>query len=171
MIARFLRKSLYWFWSALIFAFSGVFFALFQLTIFEYGEGLHDISLHEWLFLALSALLFWRYCIHCSNFRIPWGTRISRILMFLGGLALLDVLVFMALVLSGVFAGEDLHSVLAEPKLIYISDGIFWLGTLLTLYLASPCPGIEIAKQLPSDNIPVVQSEDVPLQSYDKEQI
>jgi len=82
-IARFTRKAFYWLSFAILLIAGLANFAMIPLSVFEYGEGLYDISMHEWLFIALIALLLWRYWVYCSKFTVAVTTRITRILLFL----------------------------------------------------------------------------------------
>jgi len=172
MVAHFLRQILYWLGLSLLVLAGVAVFALLPLSVFEYREGLYDISLHEWLFLALTALLLWRYSIHCSRFDIPWATRISRVLVFCGGLAVIHIVVILTSALMLVSTGKDLHSALNNPELNYLLEIIFWFGLTFTLYLASPpSPRVLKGTDASVEDIPVVQAEDVPSQNHNKEQI
>lgn len=54
------------------------------LIIFEYGDGLADLSSIEWIFMILIGLLIWRHVRYCKHFRSGFWRGLSRLLMCQG---------------------------------------------------------------------------------------
>lgn len=167
-IAHFSRATLCWLGIALLFMAGLASFAMIPLAVFEYGEGLHDVSTHEWFFLALIALLLWRYWIHCSHFNATVWTRISRILLFMGGFLFIEIAFYVASVIGNLNAGLSYDQALSNADTNFLGEIFSWVGVCLALYLASPS---EVEQdQTDEDEIPVVHAEASTSGSQSKEQ-
>jgi len=167
-IAHFSRTTLYWLSMALLFIAGLASFAMIPFAVFEYGEGLHDVSAHEWFFLVLIALLLWRYWIHCSHFNATFWTRISRIFLFMGGFLFIEIAFYIASVIGGLNAGLSYDQALSNADTNFWGEIFSWVGVCLVLYLASPS---EMGQdQTDEDEIPVVHAEASTTGSQSKEQ-
>lgn len=100
--------------------------------IFEYGEGLSDLSWGEWGFMLVFALLLWRHRVYCQHF--GWGRwrGLNRLLAFQGRLLAIALLVLGL----GWFWGTPTAQVRTnmDPIVQLVRFGF----VLLTLYLAAP---------------------------------
>lgn len=106
--------------------------------IFEYSEGLADVSWHEWAFLLLMPLLLWRHISYCQYFSTGLWSGLSRLLIAQG---LLGVLLFFGigllmaiLVLGEYFDDSDLTFGQENPFVKLVEYGLI----LLAVYLAAP---------------------------------
>lgn len=129
------------------------------LMIFEYGEGLADISWHEWGFLLLLSLLLWRHVSYCQYFSIGLWNGLSRLLIAQGVLGVLSYFIIGSL-LSLVMASEHLDSFLfslaqENPIEKLVEYGLI----LLAVYLAAP-----VSKKSPSvkQAVPAQVEPDIP---------
>lgn len=127
--------------------------------VFEYGEGLADISWHEWTFMLLFGLLLWRHIRYCRYFATGFWHGLNRLLMFQGRLA------GVALGVLGFLIGfEPLLETPLEP-LNAISDPTIELAgfglVLLVLYLAAPtaAAGSRPNTMSPSEPAPTTEKE------------
>ena len=116
------------------------------LLIFEYGEGLADVSWHEWAFMLLFGLLLWRHIRYCRHFATGFWRGLSRLLTFQGrlcfaGLATLGFAIGFEQV-QGVSA--DLVSTAVDPAFELIGFGL----VLLAVYLAAPIAHTTGSQQL-----------------------
>lgn len=167
-IAHFSRRTLYWLSVALLFSAGLASFAMIPFAIFEYGEGLHDISTLEWLFLALTALLLWRYWIHCSHFNATVWTRLSRIFLFMGGFLFIEISVYIASIIWGLNAGLTYNHALINADTNFWGEIFSWAGICVVLYLASPSDVRH--DQTNEVEIPVVHADATATDSHSKEQ-
>lgn len=106
--------------------------------IFEYGEGLADIALHEWVFLLLALALTWRHCHYARYFGYGFWRGLGRWLTALGILLALELTALgMIIWLSLEFTeyAEVLDSLVLASKEDEILDLAF---ALLTLHLGVP---------------------------------
>lgn len=106
--------------------------------IFEYSEGLADVSWHEWAFLLLMPLLLWRHVSYCQYFSIGLWNGLSRLLIAQGVLGALSYFIIGSL-LSLVLASGHLESFLfslaqENPIEKLVEYGLI----LLAIYLAAP---------------------------------
>lgn len=166
-IAHFSRTTLYWLSIALLFIAGLASFAMIPFAVFEYGEGMHDVSTHEWLFLALTALLLWRYWIHCSHFNATVWTRLTRIFLFMGGFLFIEISFYFASVIWGLNAGLGYDQALINADTEFWGEVFSWVGICLALYLASPSDVRH--EQNNEDEIPVVHAEAAATGSPSKE--
>lgn len=115
------------------------------LLIFEYGEGLADVSWHEWAFLLLMPLLLWRHVSYCQYFSIGLWNGLSRLLIaqgLLGVLFFFGIGLLMAILVSGeYFDDSDLTSGQENPLVKLVEYGLI----LLAVYFAAP-----VSKKPPS---------------------
>jgi hypothetical protein len=167
-IAHFSRRTLYWLIMALLFTAGLASFAMIPFAVFEYGDGLHDISTHEWFFLALIALLLWRYWIHCSHFNVTVWTRLSRIFLFMGGFLFIEIAFYIASVIGSLNTGLSYDQALSDADVNFWGEVFSWVGVCLVLYLASP-PDVR-CDQTSEDEIPVIHAEASSTESQSKEQ-
>lgn len=105
------------------------------LEIFEYGEGLSDVSWAEWGFMLLFVLLLRRHIHYCRHFSFGFWGGLSRLVVFQGRLACagLIILGFMVGLESQFGASADLWST-SDPSIDLAGLGL----VLLMLYLAAP---------------------------------
>ena len=131
------------------------FFAL----IFEYGEGLADMALHEWVFMLLALALTWRHCHYTRHFGYGFWRGLGRWLMTQGillavELAVLGMIVWPSLEFTGYAKALDsLDLANKEEEILSLAFA------LLALYLGAPMkpriaekprPVTENARQVPS---------------------
>lgn len=104
--------------------------------IFEYGEGLADVSWDEWGFMLFFVLLLWRHIRYSQYFATGFWKGLSRLLIFQGRLACAWLSVFGLLVIFEQQAGApiDLINTVADPVAELTVLGF----ALLALYLAAP---------------------------------
>lgn len=114
--------------------------------IFEYSEGLADVSWHEWGFLLLMPLLLWRHISYCQYFSTGLWSGLSRLLIAQG---LLGVLFFFAtgLIVELLASGEhfdsaDLFFGQQSPFEKLVEYGL----TLLAVYLAAPVSTVALSE-------------------------
>lgn len=105
------------------------------IQIFEYGEGLSDVSWAEWGFMLLFVLLLRRHVHYCRHFSTGYWTGLSRLVVFQGRFACigLSILGFMVGLESLLGASADLPSTV-DPAMDVTGSGL----VLLMLYLAAP---------------------------------
>lgn len=105
------------------------------LQIFEYGEGLSDVSWAEWAFMFLFVLLLRRHIQYCRHFSTGFWAGLSRLVVFQGRLvcAGLSILGFVVGLESQLGASMDLSSTV-DPVMDVTGLGL----VLLMLYLAPP---------------------------------
>lgn len=72
--------------------------------VFEYGDGLVDLSSLEWIFMILMGLLIWRHVRYCKHFGTGFWRGLSRLLICQGLLMTFELVVigFVASMLVGV---------------------------------------------------------------------
>lgn len=106
--------------------------------IFEYGEGLVDLSLLEWSLMPLLALLLWRHIRYCRHFTTGFWRGLGRLLIAQGIIATVGMVLlgaFAALLSNTEHPDELLRLLIQEDPL----DKLLALGMiLLALYLAIP---------------------------------
>ena len=129
-------------------------------VVFEYGEGLADISLLEWGFMLLLGLLLWRHLHFCKHFRVGIWRGLSRLLVFQGAMNAL------AYFLVGFYAiwlvqGEDIQEYISSLRRgVPVNKFFGFLWTLLTLYLAAPtataAEALSPLAEAPGSNQPVI---------------
>lgn len=105
------------------------------IQIFEYGEGLSDVSWAEWGFMLLFVLLLRRHIHYCRHFSTGFWAGLSRLVVFQGRLACagLSILGFVVGLESQFGASTDLSSTV-DPVMDVTGLGL----VLLMLYLAAP---------------------------------
>ncbi|GMQ55205.1 hypothetical protein [Halopseudomonas aestusnigri] len=106
--------------------------------IFEYEEGLSDLSILEWGFIPLLALLLWRHVHYCKHFTTGFWLGFSRLLICQGVMSALKFLL-VGVVISGLFLIEHpqelFYSLVQESPLDKI---ITFSSVLVAAYLAAP---------------------------------
>ncbi|MDH2373894.1 hypothetical protein QD228_08610 [Cobetia sp. 3AK] len=111
---------------------------LLPFAIFEYGEGLADMSLLEWAFVVLSGLLVWRHVHYCQHFSTGFWKGASRLLVSLGILTVVELVV---IGLCEIFLWQSEYEALPKQYLLE-DDPLVKLATyatlLIALYLAAP---------------------------------
>jgi len=112
--------------------------AALPLIILEYGEGLADLSLLEWGFMPLLALLLWRHIHYCQHFTTGIWRGLSRLLMFQGVMSVLG-LAIVGLLTVLLAQTEHLQTFIRyllqdDPISKFVSFGT----VLLAAYLAAP---------------------------------
>ena len=128
-LSRGLIKTLIWLLGI------GLLIAQFS-EIFEYGEGLADISWGEWGFMLVFALLLWRHRVYCRHFGWGFWRGLSRLLVFQGSFLALW-LVMLGLILGDAWflgARHEWIPTSLDPIMQLIEFGV----VLFTLYLAAP---------------------------------
>ncbi|MDI5885990.1 hypothetical protein ACFO0O_06460 [Cobetia amphilecti] len=112
--------------------------ALLPFAIFEYGEGLADISLLEWAFMALLGLLLWRHVNYCQHFSTGFWKGASRLLISLGIMTVVELVV---IGLCEIFLWQSEYEDLPRNYLLD-DDPLVKLATyaslLVALYLSAP---------------------------------
>jgi hypothetical protein len=106
--------------------------------IFEYGDGLADISQHEWAFMLLALALTWRHCHYARHFGYGFWRGLARWLTAQGILLAAELAAMgMIIGLSLEFIGyaETLPSLATTSKEDEILALVF---ALLALYLGAP---------------------------------
>ncbi|MGV8842901.1 MAG: hypothetical protein ACOH2I_06600 [Pseudomonas sp.] len=116
--------------------------ASLPLLIFEYGEGLADISPMEWGFMPLLALLLWRHVRYCRHFTTGIWRGLNRLLICQGIMSALGLLL-VGLLTAVMVQTDHLQELLSylkqdDPISKFVSFG----SVLLAAYLAAPTAGI-----------------------------
>lgn len=137
----------------------------YSQLVFEYGEGLADVSLHEWAFMLLALLLAWRHCRYARHFGYGFWRGLARGLtaqgiLFSAGMTALGLLV---LLIWGVAQGPDYQATvdaLDDGDMAFKAYEVFGqILALLALYLGAPtrprnatpaAPAIETPRREPS---------------------
>lgn len=142
-------------------------FAYYFSLIFEYGEGLADISLHEWGFMLLLLALTWRHIHYSRRFGYGFWRGLARWLgaqgiVFSIGLISLGLIVWLSLEFLG-------HAkFLIELNLVGKEGDIQELAlALLAMYLGAPARPREAANASPV--AASVRQEPTPSSNPDKE--
>jgi hypothetical protein len=122
--------------------------------VFEYGEGLADVSLHEWAFMLLALLLTWRHCRYARHFDYGFWRGLGRWLSAPG------ILLAVVLAVAGLSAFSEVSTGFsAEVALAKEGEVALLFFALLTLYLGAPTrpraavqidPVIDTVRQEPS---------------------
>lgn len=106
--------------------------------IFEYGDGLADLSPLEWSFMPLLALLLWRHIRYCRHFAIGFWRGLSRLLIAQGIMAAVGMMLLgacAALLAQTEHPDKLLRLLIQEDPL----DKLLAFGmVLMALYLAIP---------------------------------
>lgn len=144
VLLRWLRTGMLWLMGLLT-------LASLKWIVFEYDEGLADLSLVEGGFILLFALLVWRHIQYCKYFITGFWRGLSRLLIFLGlmstvGLALIGFLTPLLAQTEHLqaFLGYLLQD---DPA----SKCATFTTILLTVYLAAPTAAI---KNLSNPSVP-----------------
>jgi hypothetical protein len=108
------------------------------LMIFEYGEGLADLSLLEWGVMPLLALLLWRHIHYCQHFTTGTWRGLSRLLMFQGVMSVLGMIIIglFTFVMAQTEDIQRLYQYLLQDD--PISKIVTFGSVLLAVYLAAP---------------------------------
>lgn len=115
-----------------------VIFTVLPWIIFEYKEGLSDLSLLEWGFIPLLALLLWRHVHYCKYFATGFWLGFSRLLICQGIMSALNFLVFGVLIYGLLLIErpqEFFYLLVQESPLDKI---ITYSSILIAVYLAAP---------------------------------
>ena len=126
-----LKKTLLWLCGLLV-------LALLPFIIFEYGEGLADMSVLEWGFLLLLSLLTWRHVNYCKHFSTGLWQGVSRLLIVQG---LLFTIELMIIGLAAIFLWQTEYEYLLQHYLRIddpISKLVTYFTILIALYLSAP---------------------------------
>ena len=116
--------------------------ASLPLLIFEYGEGLADISLLEWAFMPLLALLLWRHVRYCRHFATGIWRGLNRLLICQG------IMSAFGLLLVGLLTAVMVQTDHLQELLSYltqddpISKFVSFSSVLLAAYLAAPTAAV-----------------------------
>lgn len=116
--------------------------ASLPLLIFEYGEGLADLSLLEWAFMPLLALLLWRHVRYCQHFTTGIWRGLNRLLICQGIMSALGLL------LVGLLTAVMMQTDHLQELLSYLTQDdpinklVSFSSVLLAAYLAAPTAGI-----------------------------
>lgn len=108
-------------------------------AIFEYDEGLADLSSLEWMFMPLLALLLWRHIHYASHFALGFWQGLHRLLIAQGVMFVLQLAVLGAVIalLLKVGSPEDFMQLMTLEHPV---DKLWSYGQiLLALYLGVPC--------------------------------
>lgn len=113
------------------------------LIIFEYGEGLADLSLLEWGVMPLLALLLWRHIHYCQHFTTGTWRGLSRLLMFQGVMSVLGMIIIglFTFVMAQTEDIQRLYQYLLQDD--PISKIVTFGSVLLAVYLAAPTAATE----------------------------
>lgn len=106
--------------------------------IFEYGDGLADLSLLEWSLMPLLALLLWRHIRYCQHFAMGFWRGLSRLLIAQGIMATVGMMLLgacAALLTKTEHPDELLRLLVQEDPLDKL---LAFAMVLLALYLAIP---------------------------------
>lgn len=116
--------------------------ASLPLLVFEYGEGLADISLLEWAFMPLLALLLWRHVRYCRHFATGIWRGLSRLLICQGIMSALGLLLvgLLTAVMVQTDHLQELLSYLTQDD--PISKFVSFSSVLLAAYLAAPTAAV-----------------------------
>lgn len=113
------------------------------LLIFEYGEGLADLSLLEWGFMPLLVLLLWRYVRYCQHFTTGMWRGLNRLLICQGVMSALG-LVLIGLLTSVMVQTEHLQELVSYLTQDDPISKLVNLGSvLLAAYLAAPTAALK----------------------------
>lgn len=119
--------------------------AFLPVLIFEYGDGLADLSRIEWGFMVLMGLLVWRHVRYCRHFGLGFLRGFSRLLIYQGLLMTVEAVVIglIASVLVGTQSVDTATDHLREfMQALMMDDPVSKiLGfslILLATYLAAP---------------------------------
>lgn len=113
-------------------------FTALPWIVFEYEEGLSDLSILEWGFIPLLALLLWRHVHYCNHFTTGFWLGFSRLLICQGvmsALTLLFVGVFISSLLLIEHPQELFYLLVQDSPLNKI---ITFSSVLIAVYLAAP---------------------------------
>lgn len=119
--------------------------AFLPVLIFEYGDGLADLSKIEWIFMVLMALLVWRHVRYCKHFGTGFLRGFNRLLMCQGLLATVQLVVIglAASVLVGTQSVDTATDHLREFMQVLMMDDpvskiLGFSLILFATYLAAP---------------------------------
>ena len=132
-MSRFIKFALRSF-VALTLAAGGVLYvALFIIGLFEYGDGIHDLSVAEWLTIVAIFALGYRHNRYCKRFGYNlWDAMYKPVLAF-GRLCLLVAIPLLCYFIIQQELGRPFGLIESSEMKIFS-----YLITLLTLYLATP---------------------------------
>lgn len=135
-----------WFINALIWLLGLLALVGQAMQIFEYGEGLADLSWHECGFMLFFALLLRRHVHYCRYFAAGFWSGVNRLLTFQGRLVCLGLSIFgFAIGLEQELGTSvDLLSTVADPVTELAAFGF----VLLALYLAAPTAPTESTRPI-----------------------
>lgn len=106
--------------------------------IFEYDDGLADLSLLEWGFMPVLALLLWRHIRYCQHFSTGFWRGLSRLLIAQGIMATVGLVILgaCATLLAQIEHPDELLRLLIQEDPL---DKLLAFGcVLLAMYLAIP---------------------------------
>lgn len=112
------------------------------LGIFEYDDGLADISWHEWGFMLLLVLLLWRHVRYCQHFSCGFWRGLTRIIKAQGIMAV-TALSSLALFFLPFQENENLSESLRQiGQTDPISELMHFGFVLLVVYLSAPTASV-----------------------------
>ena len=116
--------------------------------VFEYGDGLFDLSTLEVIALLLFAALIYRHYNYCKRFNSSFWSGLSRPVYAFGWLAFIigTPLIVFVVIQTELNRSLDIFET-SEIKLVE------WFLNLVVLYLSAPCS----LKQITQDGIPETQ--------------
>lgn len=119
--------------------------------IFEYGEGLADVSWDEWSFMLLVILLLWRHTRYCRHFANGFWRGLNRLLSFQGRLLCVWLSIFGFAIGFEQQLGTpvDLLSTVAAP----VAELTVFGFVLLALYLAAPTASAERSRPITTSRV------------------
>jgi len=126
--------------------------ANYYALIFEYGEGLSDMALHEWAFMLLALALTWRHCHYARHFDYGFWRGLGRWLTAQGILFAVGMIILAIPEFTGsAKALDSLDLATKEEEVLSLAFA------LLALYLGAPTqprtapkPVTENPRQAPS---------------------
>ena len=114
------------------------------VLIFEYNEGLNDLSLAEWFFIPLMALLLRRHIKYCKHYEASFGRGLGALFKAQGVVAAIELIVIglVAYALMGTDKLKILDVFIIEHPITKLTT-LFMI--LLATYLAAPTqPSVKI---------------------------
>jgi hypothetical protein len=118
-------------------------FIALPFLIFEYNQGLADLSQLEWVFIPLLGLLLWRHIAYCKYHATGFGRGLSYLFKAQGVMVVVELVVIgtVATVLMGTKELQLLDIFMMETP---ITKLITLFTVLLATYLAAPTKPLAI---------------------------
>lgn len=119
--------------------------AVYSVMVFEYGEGLADISQFEWAFMTLALLLTWRHCHYTRQFGYGFWRGLARWLSAQGialtvQVSLLGLLILLMLwVMNQPMQWQATANAIDDDDMAFKTyEFIALVVALLAIYLSAP---------------------------------